>query len=70
MCEELQREMLNERQMRMKLQEDFTRNSKNHEDEVQLRLKFESKLNEMHSAHRDIEIKHKRVFRDWQLATE
>ena len=36
-------------------------NSKNHEEEVQLRLKFESKLNNMHSAHRDLESKYKRV---------
>jgi hypothetical protein len=36
-------------------------NSKNHEEEVQLRLKFESKLNSMHSMHRELEIKHKRL---------
>jgi len=35
-------------------------NSKNHEEEVQLRLKFESKLNNMHSVHRDLETKYKR----------
>ena len=32
-----------------------------HEEEVQLRLKFESKLNNMHSAHRDLETKFKRT---------
>ena len=37
---------------------------KNHEEEVQLRLKFESKLNNMHSAHRDLESKFKRVMDD------
>ena len=61
MCEELQREMMNEKQMRLKLEEDYTQNTKNHEEEVQLRLKFESKLNNMHSAHRDLETRYKRV---------
>lgn len=61
MCEELQREMMNERQLRLKLEEDYQQNTKNHEEEVQLRLKFESKLNNMHSAHRDLETRYKRV---------
>lgn len=64
MCEELQREMMNEKQMRMKLEEDYQQNTKNHEEEVQLRLKFESKLNNMHSAHRDLETRYKRVLQD------
>ena len=34
LCEELEREMMNEKQMRLKLQEDFTQNTKNHEEEV------------------------------------
>lgn len=34
MCEELQREMMNEKQMRLKLEEDYTQNTKNHEEEV------------------------------------
>ena len=50
--------------MRLKLEEDYTQNTKNHEEEVQLRLKFESKLNNMHSAHRDLESKYKRVLSD------
>ena len=64
LCEELQREMMNEKTMRMKLEEDYTQNTKNHEEEVQLRLKFESKLNNMHSAHRDLETRYKRVLTD------
>ena len=55
---------MNERQMRLKLEEDYTQNIKNHEEEVQLRLKFESKLNNMHSAHRDLESKYKRIMTD------
>ena len=50
--EELEKERTNERSLRLKLEEEFAQNSKNHEEEVQLRLKFESKLNNMHSLHR------------------
>lgn len=49
----------------MKLEEDYNQNTKNHEEEVQLRLKFESKLNNMHSAHRELESKYKRVLNDF-----
>lgn len=37
-----------------KLQEDMTFERKNHEEEVQLRLQFESKLNSLHALHRDV----------------
>ena len=50
--EELEKERTNERTLRLKLEEEFVQNSKNHEEEVQLRLKFEAKLNNMHSLHR------------------
>lgn len=43
-------------------------NSKNHEEEVQLRLKFESKLNSMHSIHRELEIKYRRLQSDFENA--
>ena len=36
-------------------------NSKNHEEEVQLRLKFESKLNQMHTQQRETQIKYERA---------
>ena len=45
-------------------------NTKNHEEEVQLRLKFESKLNNMHSAHRDLETKYKRTRQDLAQALQ
>lgn len=54
--------------MRLKLEEDYLQNTKNHEEEVQLRLKFESKLNNMHSAHRDLESKYKRVLNDFSIS--
>ena len=34
LCEELERERMNEMQMRKKLEEDYTQNTKNHEEEV------------------------------------
>lgn len=46
--------------MRLKLEEEYTQNTKNHEEEVQLRLKFEAKLNEMHGSYRDLNTKYKR----------
>jgi hypothetical protein len=68
--EELERERTNERTLRLKLEEEYMQNSKNHEEEVQLRLKFESKLNSMHSMHRELEIKHKRLEQDLQTAED
>ena len=66
--EELEKERTNERTLRLKLEEEYMQNSKNHEEEVQLRLKFESKLNSMHSLHRELEIKHKRLGIDLGVA--
>ena len=40
-------------------------NEKTHEEEVQLRMKFEQKLNSMHSAHRDLESKYQRILKDF-----
>jgi len=62
--EELEKERTNERQMRLKLEEEYMQNTKNHEEEVQLRLKFESKLNNMHSVHRDLETRYKRALNE------
>lgn len=59
--DDLEKEKNSERQMRLKLEEEYMQNTKNHEEEVQLRLKFESKLNNMHSVHRDLETKYKRA---------
>lgn len=67
-CEWLEKERQNERQQRLKLEDEYAQNTKNHEEEVQLRLKFESKLNNMHSAHRDLETKYKRTRQDLKEA--
>lgn len=56
--------------MRLKLEEEYMQNTKNHEEEVQLRLKFESKLNNMHSAHRDLDTKYKRTLQDLTKALQ
>jgi chromosome segregation ATPase len=56
--------------LRLKLEEEYMQNTKNHEEEVQLRLKFESKLNNMHSAHRDLETKFKRTRQDLMKALD
>ena len=61
---ELEKERTSERQMRLKLEEEYMQNTKNHEEEVQLRLKFESKLNNMHSVHRDLETRYKRALNE------
>ena len=42
-------------------------NTKNHEEEVKLRLKFESKFNEMQSEHRVLNIRYGRM--DTELKT-
>ena len=68
--ETLEKERMNERQMRLKLEEEYTQNTKNHEEEVQLRLKFEAKLNEMHGACRDLRTKLARSERDLREAQD
>jgi len=50
--------------IRKKLEEEFTKNVQTHEEEVQLRLKFESKLNNIHAIHRDLQAKYKRALED------
>lgn len=37
---------------KMRLEEEFQKNVKSHEDEVNLRLKFEEKLNNLHALNR------------------
>lgn len=60
---------MTERQMRLNLEEEYTQNTKNHEEEVQLRLKFEAKLNSMHSKHRELNTKYSRSVKDLESVT-
>ena len=59
---------MDERQKRLKLEEDYMQNTKNHEEEVQLRLKFESKLNSMHSQQRETDVKYNRAVNELEQA--
>lgn len=43
-------------------------NTKMHEEEVKLRLKFEAKLNELYSDHRQLQIKHDRAVNDLEMS--
>jgi hypothetical protein len=55
--EELEGERETNRQNKKRLELEMTQNLKSHEEEVQLRLKFESKLNSIHSVYRDLQSK-------------
>ena len=39
-------------------------NSKNHEEEVKLRLKFEGKFNNMNDSKRELDIRHDRLIKE------
>ncbi len=41
-----------EKQQRVRMEEELTKSQKTHEDEVNLRLKFEEKLNNLHALNR------------------
>ena len=43
---EVEKQRMNERSMRLKIEEEYFQNNKNHEEEVELRLRFEKKLND------------------------
>ena len=61
---ELRKQLDEEVQLRIKLQEEIYKNIRSHEEEVQLRLQFESKLNGLHSLHRDLQAKYERALED------
>ena len=48
----LEREKFGEWQERVRLEDELKKNSKRHEDEITLRLKFEEKLNCLHALNR------------------
>ena len=54
--------------MRLKLEAEYMQNTKNHEEEVKLRLAYEGKLNKLYASHRELQIKHDRVTSDLLLA--
>lgn len=52
--DELEKQKVEEEFLRKKIEEEFSKKVETHEEEVQLRLKFEQKLNNMHALHRDL----------------
>ena len=66
-CQQLEKERLNEKAMRNKLEDEYHENSKNHETEVRLRMKFEQKLNVMHTDFRDLNTVHDRAIQDLNI---
>ncbi len=56
--DELEKQKQEEEFLRKKLEEEFSKKVETHEEEVQLRLKFEQKLNNMHALHRDLQSKY------------
>ena len=54
--------------MRLKLEEEYMQNTRNHEEEVKLRLKFEGKLNNLYASHRELTIKYDRNLSELLLA--
>lgn len=52
--DEMKRQLDKEVQLRIKLQEEMAKMIKTYENETQLRLQFETKLNSLHSLHRDL----------------
>ena len=66
----LEKEKASEKDLRLKLEEEYMQNTKNHEDEVKVRLKFEAKFNKMHAEHRELEIKHNRTLVELKAAIE
>ena len=63
----LEKDRANEKQLRLKLEEEYMQNTKNHEEEVKLRLKFEGKFNTMHDTHRELEIRHDRTLKELRV---
>jgi septal ring factor EnvC (AmiA/AmiB activator) len=62
--EELEKQKEEEEFLRKKIEEEFSKKVETHEEEVQLRLKFEQKLNNMHALHRDLQAKYQRALED------
>lgn len=59
-CDHFEKERDQEKNHRLKLEDEYMSHQQNHEEEVKLRLKFEGKFNNMHSDHRELQINHDR----------
>lgn len=58
--ETLEKERNNERNLRLKLEEEYMTITRNHEEEVGLRLQFEARVNQLNTEYRELEIKYNR----------
>lgn len=67
-AERIEKERTSERTQKLKLEEEYLQNTRNHEEEVQLRMKFEGKLNKMHSDFRDLTTKSNKAEKDFYYA--
>jgi len=54
--EQMEKDRNTEKALRSKLEEEYMQIMQKHEEEVELRLKFEEKLNQMHTEFRKLEI--------------
>ena len=66
--EQLEKDKANEKQLRLKLEDEYMQNNKNHEEEVKLRLKFEGKFNKMLLEHRELQIRYDRLLKEHKVA--
>ena len=57
----MEKERNNEKNLRLKLEEEFMTVTRNHEEEVGLRLQFEARVNQLNTEYREIEIKFNRI---------
>jgi len=62
--QKLKDELRNQTDIAQRLENDFKIKLETHEEEVTLRLKFEKKMNDLHSLHRDLENKYKRALEE------
>ena len=59
--ENFEKERNNEKNLRLKLEEEYMTITRNHEEEVGLRLQFEARVNQLNTEYRELDIKFSRV---------
>ncbi len=59
-ADEMEKQRDNEKNLRLKHEEDVMTITRNHEEEVDLRLQFEARVNQLNTEFREMEIKYNR----------
>ena len=59
--ENFEKERNNEKNLRLKLEEEYMTITRNHEEEVGLRLQFEARVNQLNTEYRELDIKYSRI---------